>query len=329
MTATLLLLLYCVFIVAASLFGGWLPFVTRLTHRHMQLAMSTVGGFMLGIALLHLVPHSFAELGSLDATVGWTLAGLLAMFLLIRVFHVHAHEHGDAAHEHGDEHRPHADCSHPDHEHHPHPDHDHACLHEGAKEHAGSGSHRFSWMGLALGLALHTIIDGLALGAAVAADANHSGAPALPLFGIGTFLAVLLHKPLDSLSITSLMAAGGWSKRSAFTANLLFALMCPAGAIAFWLGLDQIGSQQLVVGCSLAFAAGVFLCISLADLLPELTFHAHDRLPLTVALFFGVGLAWGVGYFEPKHAHDHGQERSTDEHPGHSHSDHPHAGHDH
>jgi zinc and cadmium transporter len=325
MTATLLLLIYCVFIVVASLAGGGLPFLVRLTHRHMQLAMSTVGGFMLGIALLHLIPHSYAELGNLDLTVGWTLAGLLAMFLLIRVFHVHAHEHGDATHEHGREHQPHADCEHPDHEHHPHPDHDHACLHDAAHEHAGSGSHRFSWLGLALGLTLHTIMDGLALGAAVVADAHHEGAPTWALFGLGTFLAVLLHKPLDSLSITSLMAAGGWSTRAAFIANLLFALMCPLGAIVFVLGLDQLGSQQhLVVGCALAFAAGVFLCISLADLLPELTFHAHDRMPLTAALFLGVGLAWAIGYFEPKHAHQHGHEHSAQEH-----GEHEHAGHDH
>jgi zinc and cadmium transporter len=188
------LVTYCVLIVAASLAGGWLPLYMKLTHRWMQLAMSAVGGFMLGIALLHLVPHSYAELGNLDWTVGWTLAGLLAMFLLIRVFHVHAHEHGDAGHDHGHEHQLTAACDHPDHEHHPHPDSQHACTHDGVQERAGSGRHQFSWMGLALGLTLHTVFDGLALGAAVVADA-HAGetSHALPLFGLGTFLAVVLH----------------------------------------------------------------------------------------------------------------------------------------
>ena len=298
-----LLLIYCVLIVAASLAGGWLPLITRLTHRWMQLAMSGVGGFMLGIALLHLVPHAQAELGDVDLTVGWTLAGLLVMFLLIRVFHVHAHEHGDAGH--GHERHDEPACDHPDHEHHPHPNVAHACSHDGVHEHAGSGKHEFSWIGLALGLSLHTIIDGLALGAAVAADSHAHHVPhTLPLFGVGTFLAVVLHKPLDALSITSLMVAGGWSQRSALAANIIFAVMCPLGAVGFVLGLSQVASQQhVVVGCALAFAAGVFLCISLADLLPELTFHAHDRLPLTAALFTGVVLAWAIGYLEPKHAH--------------------------
>ena len=305
MQSQLLLLLYCGLIVAASLAGGCLPFLVKLSHRQMQLAMSAVGGLMLGIALLHLLPHSFAELGDLDRTVGWVLAGLLAMFLLIRVFHVHAHEHGDAAQSHGHEHEHHSECAHHDHEHHPHPAQDHACAHDDAHEQAGTGTHRFSWMGLAFGLSLHTLIDGLALGAAVAADAHakDSSGSWTPL-GLGTFLAVLLHKPLDSLSITSLMAAGGWSKQAALGANLAFAFFCPIGAVGFLLGISQLAAEQhTVVGCSLAFAAGVFLCISLADLLPELAFHAHDRVPLTVALFLGVALAWLIGYAEPDHGH--------------------------
>ena len=43
---------------------------------------------------------------------------------------------------------------------------------------------------------------------------------------------------------------------------------------------------------------------SLADLLPEVTFHSHDRVWLTAALFLGVALAWGIGFLEPMHAHE-------------------------
>jgi zinc and cadmium transporter len=137
---------------------------------------------------------------------------------------------------------------------------------------------------------------------------------------VGTFLAVALHKPLDALSITSLMAAGGWSKQAALFANIIFALMCPLGAIGFVLGLGTLaGEQNFVIGCALAFAAGVFLCISLADLLPEVTFHSHDRLRLTVALFLGVTIAWGIGYLEPRHAHEghHHPEAIQSIHTGH------------
>ena len=293
MQTNLLLLAYCVCIVLVSLLGGALPGLVRLTHRTMQLVMSFVGGLMLGVALLHLLPHSFAEQGSIDRTAMWSLGGLLVMFLLIRVFHVHAHEHGDTSdveHAHGHNHAHGEHCDH-DHKHAPHTP-------------AGPGGerHAFSWLGLAFGLSLHTLIDGLALGAAVAAEA-HEG-HGFALFGLGTFLAVALHKPLDALSITSLMAAGGWSRRSIWLANLGFALMCPIGAAAFILGLGGVlGDQRIAIGCALAFAAGVFLCISLADLLPEVAFHTHDRIRLTLALFLGVYLAWGIGFLEPHHAH--------------------------
>jgi len=59
-----------------------------------------------------------------------------------------------------------------------------------------------------------------------------------------------------------------------------------------------------VLGCALAFAAGVFLCIALADLLPEVAFHAHDRVQLTLALILGIVLAWCIGFLEPEHSHE-------------------------
>ena len=58
-----------------------------------------------------------------------------------------------------------------------------------------------------------------------------------------------------------------------------------------------------MVGCSLAFSAGVFLCISLGDLLPEVEFHSHDRLKLSLTLLLGIALAWGIGLLEPSHVH--------------------------
>jgi hypothetical protein len=100
------------------------------------------------------------------------------------------------------------------------------------------------------------------------------------------------------------MAAGGWSRSAIHLANIVFALMCPlAAAVAAWGLTGSMAAEQPVIGYALAFAAGVFLCIALADLLPEVAFHAHDRLALTVALLLGIGLAWGIGLFETGHAH--------------------------
>ena len=124
---------------------------------------------------------------------------------------------------------------------------------------------------------------------------------------------------------TSLMMAGGWSSRSRLLVNLGFSLMCPLGALAFYLGAGELGaSQHLVLGSALAFSAGVFICISLGDLLPELQFHTHDRVKLSVTLLVGVALAYAIGLIEPPHVHGrHGHTHDHHEH-GHNHDGHEH-----
>ena len=56
-----LLTYYCVFILLASIAGGMIPVWFRLTHRWMQFAVSFVAGVMLGVALLHMLPHAIAD----------------------------------------------------------------------------------------------------------------------------------------------------------------------------------------------------------------------------------------------------------------------------
>lgn len=288
----LLLIGYCGLIVLGSLAGGWLPLWVNLTHTRMQLTVSLVAGLMLGVALFHLLPHAFGELSAsgsrspLDHTVWWVMLGLLAMFFLIRAFHFHQHAVAGIADEETAHDHDHDGGQHDHHHHHGH----------------APTSHHLSWVGATFGLAVHTLIDGMALGASVQAESSHQHG--FWLWGLGTFLAIVLHKPLDAVSISSLMAAGGWSRGWRHAVNAGFALMCPLGAGLFYFGVAQFGgSQHLIVGCGLAFAAGVFLCISLGDLLPELEFHSHDRLKLSAALLIGVALAWGIGFLEPAHAH--------------------------
>ncbi|MFO0905140.1 MAG: ZIP family metal transporter [Pirellulales bacterium] len=317
MWSVVVLGVYCLLIVVASCLGGWLPSRMRLTHTRMQLTMSFVAGLMLGVALLHLLPHAAAELGSFDKACIAGLGGLLAMFFLIRVFHIHHHDAGEAEADDAagatDDAAAHSGCSH-DH-HHDHA-HGHAHRHDPVADQLGS---RYGWVGLFLGLAIHTLIDGIALGASVAAEAAHD--PPAGLAGFSTFLAVVLHKPLDALSISSLMIASGWSLSRRRLVNLAFATLCPLGAAAFWLGATgMVESSQTVLGLALAFSAGVFLCISLGDLLPEVHFHSHDRLKLSLCLVAGVLLAYGVGFLEPAGTHAHGPHKHDVQ--GHHHDDH-------
>jgi zinc and cadmium transporter len=301
MPASGYLAVYCLLVVLASLLGGWLPSLVQLTHKRLQLAISVVAGLMLGVALFHLLPHAAIHLRSLEPALAWMMAGLLSMFFLMRGF---------AAHQHGDIESPEAAASQHAHEHDHAQDHGH-CEHAHGRP-AGRG---VSWIGIAVGLSLHTLMDGVALGAAVTADSGEAGAFA----GLGTFLAVALHKPLDSMSITTLMASQGWSARSRQVVNVWYALICPLGAVLFALGISHLGHDpSATIGAALAFAAGVFVCIALADLLPEVQFHTHDRFKLSAALLIGVAIAYAVGLVEPhNHPGDHDLDHGHHHHDGH------------
>ncbi|MEZ5503301.1 MAG: ZIP family metal transporter [Halioglobus sp.] len=286
---TYLLIFYCLAIAGFSLIGGFLPTWVRMTHTRTQLVMSLVSGLMLGVAFYHLLPHSIALMGGprgVDTTVWWLMLGLIVMLLLLRVFHFHQHDFsGEEALQ--------LDVT--QHDHHPHHDRDH---HHGHTP--GGPVHGLSWVGLALGLGVHTLIDGVALGAVMQAGTGE----AVGLIGIGVFLAILLHKPLDSMSIVTLMAVGGWSREARIRANVVFALLCPLGALLFFFGVDAAtDSRNHLVGAALAFSAGAFICIALSDLLPEVHFHSHDRTKLTLAFLLGLLVAYGIGDIEPVGLH--------------------------
>ena len=273
----------CLAIVTASVLGGLLPLATVLNHTRLQVYLSFSAGTMLGAAFFHMMPEA-VRVGS-TATIPWAAAGLLALFFLERFFSFHHHE----PHEH-------ATPAHPvtadadgarlasaiDHDTH-------------ASEHSprlvtSTALDALPWGSAAFGLAVHSLVGGVALASAVTADfqiGGHLGAA-----GLGVFMATLIHKPADAVTITSLMVRAGTSRWFAHLINLGFGLMIPAGVALFALGLGATGSRSpsaLTAG-ALAFSAGTFLCIALSDLLPELQFHSHDRVKLSVALLAGVAL---------------------------------------
>jgi zinc transporter ZupT len=137
-----------------------------------------------------------------------------------------------------------------------------------------------------------------ALASAVAAGAHAGQFPGAAAWGV--FIATLVHKPADALTIVSLMLRAGMPRAQAHLVNLAFSLMLPAGVAFFFLGVRWLGpaTQVPFTAAALAFSAGTFLCIALSDLLPELQFHAHDRLKLSLALLAGFALMFVAGYGE-------------------------------
>ncbi len=293
MTPGALLTGYCLLILLASLAGGWLPLMVRLTHTRLQVATSFVAGLMLGVGLLHMLPDAWDQLRSIDRAIWWLLGGFLVMFFLQRFFHFHHHDVPEEAPELTEptmaEPLPSGPAA-----------GDHAHLRRTLAE---QSARRLSWGGAALGLTLHTLIDGIALAASVAAEwhAHSRGV----LMGVGTFLVIILHKPFDAMAIGTLMASGGWSRLTRHWVNGLFALANPLGVVLFYLGARHYGEgAPPFLGAALAFTAGSFLCIATIDLLPELQFHEHDRVKLSLALLAGLGFAALLGQFETSgHGH--------------------------
>jgi zinc and cadmium transporter len=358
MSPTTLLVLYCLLIMLASIAGGLIPLLLRLTHTRLQVAISFTAGFMFGIAILHMIPHAVVDPaagGAKNVMLG-VLGGFLAMFFIERFFSFHTHEvaeldeqgnvqtSAEQLHDHGPD----------EHAHH----HGHVQAHGMAGPTAGNPMH---WTGAAVGLTLHSIIGGIALASAVAAEAHLAAAWA----GVAVFLVILLHKPLDALTVITLTATAGYGKLTRHLINGVFAFAVPVGVVLFMLTRGPLGGEASgFTAYALAFSAGTFLCIALSDLLPELHFHAHDRGKLSVALLLGVGIAWGVAMAEHSmHDHDHGHGhghgapqdhadhphddhephpadppslhdwiapdgRVVDSHEGHDHGDHDHQGHD-
>ena len=280
--SNLLLLLtgYCIVISAVSLFGGWLPSIFRLTHTRTQMVTSFVAGVILCVALYYLLPHGMLEIPgehSAETAVWWMLVGTVMMVVLLRVFSFHQHE-----------------FSHED-----HGSHDHAQDHTGDhQEHGYISVHPMSWVGITMGLGLHTLTEGVTLGTSIRAGVSDN---AIGL-SLSVFLAIVLHKPLDALSIIGTMRAAGFGTHRRILANVLFSLVCPVAALLTFWGVGLLGQwEEYVVGAALSFAAGALLCIALSDLLPEVHFHSHDRFKLTLAFFAGIGLAYMLHYLEPIH----------------------------
>lgn len=263
-------------VFVAAWLGGTSMALVRLGHRRMQVLLSFTGGILLGVAFLHLMPHAAAARGgAVDEVAPWMLAGFFLMFLLERAFRGHAHHAVD-------------------------PDHGpaHGCDHSGGHDHhhaSPPAPSTWGWCGALAGLAVHSLADGAALAAAADRGAGSGGI----LAGGATFLAILLHKPIDAALIAALMIGSGSSKGLRTTVNLLHAALVPVGAAAFVLCVGDAGDQRgQVVGAALALAAGAFLCIAAADLLPEVEFHSHDRVLLSASLALGITAAAAITSLE-------------------------------
>jgi zinc and cadmium transporter len=131
-----------------------------------------------------------------------------------------------------------------------------------------------------LGDAVHNFIDGVLIGASWLAS---------PALGASTTLAVLLHEIPQELGDFGILVHSGLGLRKALLLNLASASVAILGTVAaFAAGL---AAQAAVVGALLPFAAGGFVYLASADLIPELQQDRSLRALVVQTALIGAGIA--------------------------------------
>jgi zinc transporter ZupT len=140
--------------------------------------------------------------------------------------------------------------------------------------------HRLGWMSF-FGLFFHSLVDGVAIGAGF--EISHS-------LGVVTALAVIFHEFPEGMITTTLLLQANFQRRQTLIYSLLVGLATPLGAV--FTNLFAYRLTKATMGILLALAAGSFLYVAAADLIP-ITHDEHDRLNILPVLL-GVVVVFGV-----------------------------------
>lgn len=124
---------------------------------------------------------------------------------------------------------------------------------------------------------VHNLIGGLFVGASFLVDIR---------LGITAWLVAAVHEVPQELGDFAVLVHGGWSKVGALLFNFISALSFPLGAV-----LSYVLSSRLDVTFLIPFAAGNFLYIGAADLIPEIKATTGLRSNLLHLAAFALGLA--------------------------------------
>jgi zinc and cadmium transporter len=129
-----------------------------------------------------------------------------------------------------------------------------------------------------IGDAFHTFVDGAVIAAAVLTS--------IPL-GVTTALAVAAHEIPQEVGDVAILLRAGYSRGRALTLNLLSGIGGILGAAAMLLASKSLPN---VLPYVLAFAAGSFLYVAMADLIPDLHRGKIGGGTLRQMLLIGAGI---------------------------------------
>lgn len=128
-----------------------------------------------------------------------------------------------------------------------------------------------------MGLLVHSLVDGLAIGA---------GFGVSPALGAVATLAVILHEVPEGITTLSLFLHAAYPRRRAVAWTAAVALATPLGAIAT-VFIPAL-AQRTVLGILLGIAGGSFLYVAAADLIPET--HRAKHMPAILLMAIGIAV---------------------------------------
>jgi ZIP family zinc transporter len=230
-----LVLLLTSLAMCSTLLGGYIAIKAQ---RRIHLLMGLGAGVLLGAVFFDLLPESLsiaAEQGwNIRIILGIVITGFLLFYLTERLLILHACPEGDCTNQ--------------------------------AHQHIGRLS--------AVGLIVHSTLDGAAIGAATLVSWQT---------GLLVALAVIAHDSSDGLNTILLVTHGERVRRGDLVFLALDALAPVFGGLLAMMVLPPAGALAVF----LAFASGFFLYTATSDLLPE----AHRRSPsIGVAMATIIGL---------------------------------------
>ena len=133
------------------------------------------------------------------------------------------------------------------------------------------------------GLAVHAFFDGMAISAA---------AEAKSATGLLVFVAVLLHKVPEGLTVASVMKAGKRTTRAQKLTNFVLPIATLVGALTVFLFVTV---DRTLLGFIFAFSAGSAVYVGACDLIPEINRSRGRSAPFVV--FIGMLLFWLGAHF--------------------------------
>ncbi len=184
--------------------------------------------------------------------------------------------------------------------------------HEDDDAHCGHSSRKVIW-----GDALHNVGDGILLAIAFSVDVK---------VGLVAALGIFIHEFVQEISEFSILRLSGMSTKRALLVNFLVSATIVPGVL---LGM-YVAQIESIVGVLFGLAAGAFMHLVFADLIPQSFMHSRkDKRYFTYVflLIAGAFTILAVNQIGGGHGHDHEGE-TAEEHAAHADEEHHEEDHD-